>query len=216
MIISPGRKYIFVHIPKTGGTAVSLALEGRAMADDVLIGDTPKAVNRRGRVKKMNAAGRLWKHSGLSDIEGIIDRDAFDDFFVFTLVRNPWDRIVSYYHWLRVQTWDHPAVRLAKASDFSTFLNAAETRKVLSTPYGAYMRDGAGRERDAHFIKVESLDVGLAPLWDHLGFDLGPIARTNASDRARDFRTFYSDDDAELVTELAHNDIERFSYGFSD
>ena len=43
MIISRGRRYIFVHIPKTGGTALSLALEARAMKDDIIIGDTPKA-----------------------------------------------------------------------------------------------------------------------------------------------------------------------------
>jgi len=40
MIISLGRKYIFVHIPKTGGTSLALALEGKAMKDDVLVGDT--------------------------------------------------------------------------------------------------------------------------------------------------------------------------------
>jgi hypothetical protein len=39
MIISPGRGYVFVHIPKTGGTSLALALEARAMKDDILIGD---------------------------------------------------------------------------------------------------------------------------------------------------------------------------------
>jgi hypothetical protein len=43
MIISNGRRYIFVHAPKTGGTSMTLALEARAKADDIIIGDTPKA-----------------------------------------------------------------------------------------------------------------------------------------------------------------------------
>ena len=59
MIISPGRRYIFVHIPKTGGTAMATALEARAHRDDILIGDTPKAQKRRGRVAKLSARGRL-------------------------------------------------------------------------------------------------------------------------------------------------------------
>ncbi|HMO71776.1 MAG TPA: Type II secretory pathway, pullulanase PulA, partial [Paracoccaceae bacterium] len=77
MIISRQRGYVFVHIPKTGGTALALALEARAAADDILIGDTPKARARRGRVKALagRAAGRLWKHSTLADIEGVLPRE---------------------------------------------------------------------------------------------------------------------------------------------
>ena len=63
MIISHGRQYIFVHIPKTGGTSLSLALEQRAMRDDILIDDTPKDKRRQKRTKQLKAAGRLWKHS---------------------------------------------------------------------------------------------------------------------------------------------------------
>lgn len=89
MIISRGRGYIFVHIPKTGGTAMALALEVRAMADDILIGDTPKSVRRRGRLKGVQTAGRRWKHSTLADIEGLVAREDMARMFTFTLVRNP-------------------------------------------------------------------------------------------------------------------------------
>lgn len=98
MIISPRRNYIFVHIPKTGGTALATALEDRAMKDDILIGDTPKAKRRKARLKLLTAKGRIWKHSTLSDMAGIVDPAGT---FTFTLVRNPWDRMVSYYTWLR-------------------------------------------------------------------------------------------------------------------
>lgn len=214
MIISSGRSYIFVHIPKTGGTALSLALEARAMAGDILIGDTPKAVKRRPRVKSLSAQGRLWKHSQLADIEGVVTREAFDDYFIFTLVRNPWDRIVSYYHWLQAQQWDHPAVRLAKASDFTTFLNAPETLRALSVPYRSYVTDGAGVERAVLYARLETLEADLAPLWTHLGFDLSPIERVNASTRARAYQSYYSDADAETVSRGAREDIERFGYRF--
>jgi hypothetical protein len=96
-----------------------LALEERAMKDDILIGDTPKAKRRRKRLKGVETAGRLWKHSTLADVDGLLTADRIDRAFVFTMVRNPWDRMVSYYHWLQDQTFDHPAVRLAKANDFA-------------------------------------------------------------------------------------------------
>ena len=87
-----------------------LALEARAKADDIIIGDTPKAKQRRKRLAGLTPAGRLWKHSTLRDLDGIVDASAMQDYFVFTIVRNPWDRMVSYYHWAREQSFDHPVV----------------------------------------------------------------------------------------------------------
>ena len=110
MILSRGRGYVFVHIPKTGGTALALALESRAMKDDILLGDTPKAKRRRHRVKGVKSRGRLWKHATLADIDGLVTQGELAGLFAVTLVRNPWDRMVSYYHWLRDQRFVHPAV----------------------------------------------------------------------------------------------------------
>ena len=107
MILSRGRGYLFVHIPKTGGTALTLALEARAKADDIIIGDTPKARARRGRLAGLTPRGRLWKHSTLADIDGVVRGEELERLFLVTLVRNPWDRVVSYYHWLRKQSFDH-------------------------------------------------------------------------------------------------------------
>ena len=216
MIISRGRRYIFVHIPKTGGTALTLALEARAMKDDILIGDTPKARARRGRVKGVKAAGRLWKHSTLADIPGLVSDAEIADFFTVTLVRNPWDRAVSYYHWLRAQAFAHPAVGLAKALEFGGFLHHPQIRTSFSLwPYGAYMRNRAGDERASCFIRLEALDQDIAPFHDHLGFRL-TIPRSNESDRSRDWRGYYTDADAALIADLCAEDIARFGYGFDD
>ncbi|PWG16231.1 sulfotransferase family 2 domain-containing protein [Salibaculum griseiflavum] len=216
MIISRGRRYIFVHIPKTGGTSLALALEGRAMADDVLVGDTPKARRRRKRLKGIETQGRLWKHSTLAEAEGLITRAEMADFFTFTLVRNPWDRMVSYYHWLQAQDFDHPAVALSKSLPFSLFLHHDVTEQAFrAAPYGQYMTDGAGQEHCRLFIRLEHLAEDAGPLWQHLGFDLD-VPRVNASGRNRDWRPYYTDDDAAWLGELCAEDISRFGYGFDD
>lgn len=214
MIISSGRNYIFVHIPKTGGTSMALALEGRAMKDDILIGDTPKARKRRRRLKGAQSAGRLWKHSTLADIQGLVPPEQIARAFVFTMVRNPWDRMVSYYHWLRAQKFDHPAVHLAQAEDFSGFLNASHTQQTIrAAPYDSYMRAPDGADHCDAYIRLEHLEQDTAPLWDHLGFRLS-LAVSNRSPRVRDYRSYYSAGDASLVQSLCQTDIQRFGYSF--
>jgi hypothetical protein len=215
MILSRGRKFIFIHIPKTGGTALTLALEARAKKDDVLIGDTPKARARKARLHGVKSAGRLWKHSTLADIAGLATDAEIADFFTFTLVRNPWDRIVSYYHWLRGQSFAHPAVGLAKTHDFSGFLNHPQTVTSFRLwPYPAYMRDRFGRERASLYVRLEHLEADLAPFEAHLGFRLTPLARANESARPRDWRGFFTDADAALISDISAEDIARFGYRF--
>ena len=215
MIISPGRKFIFVHIPKTGGTSMAAALEHRAMADDILIGDTPKAKRRRKRLKQLPAKGRLWKHSTLADIDGVVSASELEPYFIFTLVRNPWDRLVSYYAWLRAQSFQHPAVALAKRSDFAAFLRDPATQASFRAGfYASYMRDTEGNERADLFIRLEHLEEDLIALEQHLGFSLRPLPHENRSERERDYRAFYTDELAELIADFCAVGISRFGYHF--
>ncbi|MBZ4022726.1 Type II secretory pathway, pullulanase PulA [Rhodobacter sp. TJ_12] len=215
MIVSPGRRYIFVHIPKTGGTALAEVLEARAMADDLLIGDTPKARRRKRRLKGVQTAGRLWKHSSLAEGVGLYTEDQARDWFTFTLVRNPWDRMVSYYHWLRGQSFAHPAVTLAQNLDFTAFVTHPQTCAAIGgAPYGSYLRLPDGQETASAFLRLEHFAEDAAPLEAHLGFALGPLPRINASIRARDWRGYYSDTAAEAVARFAAADIARFHYSF--
>ncbi|WP_135506329.1 sulfotransferase family 2 domain-containing protein [Roseovarius aestuariivivens] len=214
MIISPGRGYIFVHIPKTGGTSMALALEGRAKKDDILIGDTPKALRRRKRLKGVKTAGRLWKHSTLADLDGLVSLQEIGAAFCFTLVRNPWDRAVSYYHWLREQRFDHPAVRRAQTMTFSRFLAEPHTQKSFrKNPYPRAMIAADGNEHADLYIRLEHFEEDAAHLWQHLGFKL-ELPHENASARSQSHRNYYSDKDAETLAACCAEDIARFSYRF--
>lgn len=214
MIISRARGYVFAHIPKTGGTALTLALEARAAADDIIVGDTPKAQRRKRRLAALTPKGRLWKHSRLADIEGVLSVAEIDAMLCFTLVRNPWDRMVSYYHWLRARTFAHPAVALAQAHDFRGFLNHPQTQAgLVANPASRSLQIEGRQAARTRYLRLEHLDEDLGLIVADLGFR-PEMGRANASDRPADYRTEYSDADAALVARLAAEDIAQFGYRF--
>ncbi len=216
MIVSRKRRFVFVHIPKTGGTSLAAAYEARAAADDVLIGDTPKARKRRNRLKGVASAGRLWKHSTLSDIRGLLSDEEIATFFTCTIVRNPWARALSLWSWSRLQGFAHPVVAAAKAHDFAGFLrDPAVQASLRASPYAAYVLGPDGTERCDLFLRLEHLDADCAALEDHLGFRLRPLPRLNASrPDGEDWRAAYDPGTRALVEDIAHADIARFGYRF--
>ena len=207
MIISPKRRFAFVHIPKTGGTSFATAYEDRAAADDILIGDTPKARRRKNRLAGLTAPGRLWKHSTLADVGDLVG----EEFFVCTIVRNPWDRMVSYYHWLRDQRFAHPAVARAQALDFAGFLRDPVIQQSLrASPASRYVTRADGAMQCAAFVRLEHPE-DWQPVWEYLGFQLN-IPHLNASDRQSDWRGYYDSEGIEIMRDLAAADIARFGY----
>lgn len=215
MILSRGRNYIFIHIPKTGGTSLALALEAHAMKDDILLGDTPKAKRRRRRVADVRSAGRLWKHSRLCDLPGLVPEAQLSEFFVFTLIRNPFSRVVSYYHWLRQQRFDHSAVTLAKGLPFRSFATHPDTLASLAqSPYPSYVTLPNGQEHCHSYIRLEHLQTDLEPVRAHLGFKLDNIPHINQSVRPQGYRDTF-DTESRAAIELACSaDIARFGYVF--
>lgn len=216
MILSRGRGYLFIHAPKTGGTSMSLALEARAMKDDIMLGDTPKARQRRKRTDGVTSAGRLWKHATLADLDGLVKEDELDALFIFTMVRNPWDRMVSYYHWLRAQAFSHPSVMLARELEFAAFVaEPAIAQPFARSPATSYVTDARGQMRADLFIRLEHLAQDIAPLEAHLGFALD-IPHVNRSDRAADYRAAYDAESRERVAQMCAADIARFGYRFEE
>jgi hypothetical protein len=99
-MISSRFKFIYIHIPKTGGNSIQAALE--PYADDRLvfrpsIGNVVAEDGEQGLDVFNESLGfqrREHKHASLKDYYDVLG-DEINSYFVFTSVRNPWDRTVS-------------------------------------------------------------------------------------------------------------------------
>ena len=136
------------------------------------------------------------------------------DYFVFTIVRNPWGRTVSYYHWAREQSFDHPVVQAAAGHDFVGFFTTSIfLRPLQASPYRSYVQGPSGADHCNLYLRLEHLTSDLAPLQDHLGFHID-VGNVNASARDQNYRAYYTNDLRDHVARICADDIARFEYAF--
>ncbi len=99
MIISHRHRFIFVHIPKTAGEAVTAALEPVLGPDDIVLKGEADAWLRAHRDRRYRDLGGIGKHSKARVVRAAFPEE-WDDYLTFTVVRHPVDRLISFYRYL--------------------------------------------------------------------------------------------------------------------
>jgi hypothetical protein len=97
MIISQSRRFIFIHIHKAGGTSVEFGLAPHLAWNDIILGSTPlgEAINDYYRKQY-----QLDKRSSVSDVERVCGLPAIEDYYMFSVVRHPLERLCSLYNFV--------------------------------------------------------------------------------------------------------------------
>ncbi len=103
MPISHQYKCIFIHIPKACGTSIGYALNISDDKTDLTVENRDSLYGRIDRSSSdLLAHGFLspvLQHLTVRDLKKILPPDIINNYFKFTFVRNPWDRMVSWYHY---------------------------------------------------------------------------------------------------------------------
>jgi hypothetical protein len=104
-MISDKNKLIFVHIPKTGGSSIEYCLK------DLIIEPVNKVNERNvdvvGGIKNVipNSFNNI-KHATASELVSQYGAEKFNTYLKFAVIRNPWDRLLSLYHWIHNKPYD--------------------------------------------------------------------------------------------------------------
>jgi hypothetical protein len=100
MIISHRKKYVYFHIPKTGGTAIRTCFKqfsSKLLVDE--IGYWEGIVKQRDSTKYPLVNFDLYLHANNKQVGNYLDETGKQskDYFKFAFIRNPWDLEVSRY-----------------------------------------------------------------------------------------------------------------------
>ncbi|MCG5514332.1 sulfotransferase family 2 domain-containing protein [Ectothiorhodospira shaposhnikovii] len=192
-------KVVFVHVPKAAGTSINKALYGRTIGHYT-------AVEIRSRFP------RLYSRS-----------------FVFSVVRNPWDRLLSAYRFAKVGRTDsmgiaHPErYQIPEFSTFERFLqewlvyqDLHKADYVFQPQTRFVCEPECTQEVIVDYLgKMEDLEVDIKAVENKLGRSL-KLPRSNVTQDSRyDFRNAYLNPGMiDIVQQLYAHDISAFNYSF--
>jgi len=202
-MISLQKHFLFVHIPKTAGNSIQTALRDYSEDQLVALRKEQDGIERFGlRNPKYN----IKKHSTLAEYRDALENEQFRSLYKFSCVRNPWDRMVSYYFTptQSPETWDRKKFRkmISKIVSVADYLRLDQDDEDPFTNVDYIMR-------------FENLAEDFRTVCGKVGISAATLPRYNRSNREH-YSKYYDDELRELVRTQFAVEIERFGYTFEE
>jgi hypothetical protein len=183
---------IFIHVPKCAGTSV-----GNALYPNAAVGHKTAS----------------WYQAKYPQ--------QYNDFFTYAFTRNPWDRVVSAWSFLKECTdskhdgkWADFLNTFSSFDDFVfTWLHPENiTRQIHFAPQHLYICDNLGGISLDYIGKLETINDDF----NHIAKSIGVNAELKQLNRSRNdnYKTYYNDKTAEHVAKVYARDIQLFGYTF--
>lgn len=216
MVISHRKKFVFIHIYKTGGTSITDALMPYARPREKFSSYwySRKLVSAVNRFFALSDNGNRWingvhKHATAMEIKGYLGARKFDDYFKFAFVRNPFDLQVSLYHYVR-RSQAHRDHAEANRLAFREFvLRQIEKGAPLQSDF---LKDETGATACDYIGKTEQLESSMEQVFKRIGIPCSVLHHQNRSMQRDKFAAYYDNMLAEAVGTYYTEDFERFGY----
>jgi hypothetical protein len=200
-MISFQKRFLFVHIPKTAGNSIQSVLRDYSEDQLVALRREQDGIERFGL---RNPKYKIKKHSTLADYRAALGDAQFGNLYKFTCVRNPWDRMVSYYFTptQSQEVWDQKRFKkvISKAMSVADYLRLD---KGEENPFGNV----------DYIMRFENLADDFRTLCAALDISPVTLPQYNRSNREH-YSKYYDDELRELVRERFAAEIERFGHMF--
>ena len=203
-MIDHDKRIIFVHLRRTAGNSVELALGGITLLDrsgnKTTIWDN--AIHREKTPYKIDNRGHYIHDSALA-----ISRqfpEEFQAYKKFTIIRNPWDQLVSLYLRLHTATFS--------AHHFKAWIFGLARPMSGTLPFCSLF-DMKGNLLVDHIGRYENLDKDFGEICSLCNIERATLPRTNSSSM-RHYSEYYDRETRAFVQTLCDREIVEFGYQF--
>ena len=210
-MINHKHKFIFIHIPKTGGTSIE---------DTLFSLKTRTKKNLWGGYDSNKYQDGGLQHLMATHILNEVGEDIFSKYFKFSFVRNPWDKLVSqffyckYYpprkdlrKWLNINEKTSFVEYLSKIQTVQIHIQWDRQYKFLYDDNGKLLVDFIGR--------FENFQEDFNIVCDKIKIPRQKLPHTKKS-KHKHYTEYYDDETREIVAEKYAKDIEYFGYKFGE
>jgi|10_taG_2_1085330.scaffolds.fasta_scaffold17517_4 hypothetical protein len=219
MIISKKYKFIFIHIPKTGGCSVESALMNHLGKED-LITDRMNYQD-----KKINAKFcDIPHHITLRDFHHLT-HNRYKDYYKFSFVRNPYDRLVSMYSFY--SQLKRRRIGESEIEKFNNWLLDNSRGNIINPKLGLKAQNqwknipqiewviNNDNKIDVDFIgKIETFDSDLLTIGRKIGINIDIIPHKNKSKHSH-YSNFFNAETKRQTEKKYMDDFKKFNYTWS-
>lgn len=197
MIISEEKKYIFIHIPKSAGHSIFNLLTSE---------NNMSKIEKRWNVILNYVSGAHVCASRLKTrFKG------YEEYFKFAFIRNPFDRIVSLYWYVKQN--DPRDKWIYNFNNFTEFVYGIdEGIKGDLRKLSDYICDDNGNILVDFLGRIENLAEDFKIVANKLNIE-GNLSYHNTS-KHKNYRDYYTKDTKKIIEQIFKDDLERFGYEF--
>lgn len=229
MIVSHTHRFIFLKTSKTAGTSVEIALSEFCGDRDVITPVLPedealrRSLGHRGpqnrdipmkrwgateyaRLVTKRRRPRFYGHMTAREAMRALGRGVWDSYFKFCFERNPWDRVISKFHW-HFRDGDKP--------EFAEFVRSRHIDHLVKKGHDVYTIDGAVVVD--RVCRYEQLLDELERVRTTIGLpEPLSLPRAKGGERAdrRHYREVFDDESRDIVARKFAFEIELMGYEF--
>jgi predicted lipase len=210
MPINHQLRTIFIHIPKTAGTSIEYALGMHGDLKNIGV----DCYTDQQKNKEYLFGGGL-QHLEAKQIKQYVGKDIFEAYFKFSIVRNPYDRLVSFFAWLDGK-WKYE--ELLSIETFRNYLAKStkaifKGKNLLPKPQYEFLVYKKNILADV-ILRFEQLAEELELLSEHLNKQITLEHRMQSIHK--NYSEYFDKESIEIVKRIYRKDFEYFNYNVNE